>query len=36
VLTDILASLDPGGPAGLAQRVSIVIGWSWVAAVAIR
>ncbi len=36
ILTDLVASLDPNGPAGLFQRLSIIIGWSWIALLAFR
>ena len=34
VLTDVVALL--GGPAGLMQRICIILGWSWIALLAIR
>jgi hypothetical protein len=34
VLTGVVESL--GGPAGLMQRISIIVGWSWIALLAIR
>ena len=34
VLTGVTVAL--GGPAGLTQRVLIVVGWSWIALLAIR
>jgi hypothetical membrane protein len=34
VLTDVVALLN--GPAGLMQRICIILGWSWIALLAIR
>jgi len=36
IVTDLVASLNPNGPAGLFQRISIIIGWGWVALFAFR
>ena len=36
IITDVVASLDPNGPAGLFQRLSIIIGWGWIALLAFR
>jgi hypothetical membrane protein len=36
ITTDLVASLDPNGPAGLFQRVCIIIGWGWIALLAFR
>jgi hypothetical protein len=33
-LTDVVALLD--GPAGLMQRICIVVGWGWISSLAIR
>jgi hypothetical protein len=34
VLTDVVALLN--GPAGLIQRICIILGWSWISLLAIR
>ena len=36
IITDLVASLNPNGPAGLFQRLSIIIGWGWIALLAFR
>ncbi len=36
VTTSAVAALDPEGPAGLIQRITIVTGWGWVALLAVR
>ncbi len=36
VAADVAANAGPNAPAGLFQRVSIIIGWGWVALVALR
>ena len=36
IAADLVASLDPDGPAGLFQRLSIIIGWGWIALLAFR
>lgn len=36
IVTDLVASLDPNGSAGLFQRLSIIIGWGWIALLALR
>ena len=36
IVTDLVASLDPSGSAGLFQRISIIIGWGWIALLALR
>ena len=36
IMTDVVASLNPNGPAGLIQRISIIIGWGWIALLAFR
>ncbi len=36
VAQDLVVSLNPNAPAGLLQRLSIIIGWSWVAFLAFR
>ncbi len=36
IITDLVASLGPNGPAGLFQRLSIITGWSWIALFAFR
>lgn len=36
VLTDVAATPDPGAPAGLLQRISIISGWGWIALLAIQ
>ncbi len=36
ILTDVVEFLNPNGPAGLVQRITIIIGWGWVALLAIR
>ncbi len=36
VASDLAASPDPDAPAGLLQRLSIIIGWTWIALLALR
>jgi len=36
IAADLAASPNPNAPAGLFQRVSIIIGWGWIALVAFR
>ncbi len=36
VAEDLVVSLNPNAPAGLFQRISIIIGWSWIALLALR
>lgn len=36
ILTDVIASTVPNGPAGLVQRLTIITGWGWVALLALR
>lgn len=36
VTTSTVAAIYPEGPAGLVQRLSIVIGWGWIALLALR
>jgi hypothetical membrane protein len=36
IITDLVASLNPNGPAGLFQRLSIIIGWGWISLLALR
>ncbi len=34
ILTDVVEFLNPNGPAGLVQRLTIIIGWGWIAVLA--
>jgi hypothetical protein len=36
VAADVAANVGPNAPAGLFQRLSIIIGWGWIALVALR
>ena len=36
IITDLVASLNPNGPAGFFQRLSIIIGWGWISLLALR
>jgi len=36
ILTDVVEFLNPNGPAGFFQRLTIIIGWGWIAFLAIR
>ncbi len=36
ILTDVVEFLNPNGPAGFFQRLSIIIGWGWIALLAFR
>lgn len=36
ITTDLVASANPNAPAGFFQRLCIIIGWSWIALLALR
>ena len=36
ILTDVVANLGPNSPAGFVQRLTIIIGWVWIALLALR
>jgi hypothetical membrane protein len=36
IAADVVASPNPNAPAGLVQRLSIIIGWGWIALLALR
>jgi hypothetical membrane protein len=36
IISDAMASAGPDAPAGLFQRLSIITGWTWIAAIALR
>jgi hypothetical protein len=36
IAADVAANAGPNAPAGILQRLSIIIGWGWIALVALR